>query len=187
VALLFEELCGDPAWLRENTQLRGEPLDDIVHTLATRRLLAARRAAALVLFEIKRREGPRTAEAQATLYRGLISRATFATLSDDDASRWALEADDGLRTAPLLMGALLAAQLEKRLPAPWWKSVAAGPELRKLWAGGRAQETGPLDPSVLAAVAAERLAYNAPDAPPATPKPDYKYMQGDKKKRRRKH
>jgi len=26
---------------------------------------------------------------------------------------------------------------------------------------------------------------SAPDAPPPAPKPDYKYMQGDKKKRRR--
>src|SRR5207237_1977704 len=34
VAQLFEELAGDPAWLREQTGLRGEPLDDLVHTQA---------------------------------------------------------------------------------------------------------------------------------------------------------
>ena len=32
----------------------------------------------------------------------------------------------------------------------------------------------------------DRLRYSAPDAPPPAPKPDYKYMQGDKKKRRKK-
>src|SRR5207237_9222471 len=31
VAQLFEELAGDPAWLREQTALRGEPLDDLVN------------------------------------------------------------------------------------------------------------------------------------------------------------
>ena len=183
VAQLFEELCGNPAWLRDNTALRGEPLDDLVHTLAARRLLSARRAAALVLFELKRRGGPRTAEAQAALYRGLIQRATFAALSNDDAGRWALEADDHLRTAPLLLGALLAAQLEAQLAAPWWQ--APQPALRKLWEGGRAQPLPALDPALLAQVAQERLSYVAPDAPPATPKPDYKYMQGDKKRRKK--
>ena len=43
-----------------------------------------------------------------------------------------------------------------------------------------------LDPAALAAAADERLRYSAPDAPPPAPKPDYKYMQGDKKKRRKK-
>jgi hypothetical protein len=198
-AQLFEELAGDPAWLREATQLRGEPLDDLVHTQAARRLLSARRAAALVLFEVRRREGPRTAEAQGALYRGLMQRATFAVLSDDDAARWALVAESFVNAAPLL-GALLAAQLElqKSAPAapgqqPWWKSPESGAALRKLWAGGRsltatdaarALGLATLDPAALASVAASRLAYSAPEAPPPTPKPDYKYMQGDKKKRR---
>ena len=209
-AQLFENLAGDPAWLRDATQLRGEPLDDLVHTQATRRLLAARRSAAMVLFEVKRREGPRTPEAQAALYRGLVQRATFAVLSDDDAARWALEADSFVNASPLL-GALLAAQLELQKaaasapnadagqvpagtePLPWWKSPESGAALKKLWAQGRsltameaARALGQtaLDPSALAQVAAARLAYAAPEAPPPTPRPDYKYMQGDKKKRR---
>src|SRR5205085_9594713 len=119
-AVLFEALAGDPAWLREVTQLRGEPLDDVVHAEATRRLLAVRRAAALVLFEVKRREGPRTAEAQAALYRGLVQRATFAVLSDEDAARWALEADGWIRAAAQLQGAVFGAQLENMLGAEWW-------------------------------------------------------------------
>lgn len=189
-AQLFEALCGDPEWLRQATQLRGEPLDDLVHTEATRRLLAARRAAALVLFEIQRRSGPRTAEAQAALYRGLIQRATFAVLSDEDAGRWALEADAWIRVVPQLTGALLAAQLET---AGWWRSPETGAKLRKIWAGGRsltaidaARSLGQtsLDPAALSTIAEARLSYRAPEAPPPTPKPDYKYMQGDKKKRR---
>ena len=190
-AQLFEALCGDPEWLREATQLRGEPLDDLVQTEATRRLLSARRAAALVLFEIQRRSGPRTAEAQAALYRGLIQRATFAVLSDEDASRWALEAETWMRSVPQLTGAVLAAQLET---PSWWRSTAAGDKLKQIWAGGRsltaldaARELGltSLDPAALSAVAEARLAYRAPEAPPPAPRPDYKYMQGDKKKRRR--
>ena len=193
-AQLFEELAGDPDWLRATTQLRGEPLDDLVHTQAVRRLLSARRAAALVLFEIRRREGARTAEAQAALYRGLLQRATFAVLSDDDAGRWALEAGSFLRGATALQGALLGAQLEAHKdPAPWWKSPGTAAALRKLWSGGRsltaldaarALGLAKLDPAALAAAAAAQLAYVAPDPPPPAPRPDYKYMQGDKKRRR---
>src|SRR5206468_637076 len=138
VAQLFESLAGDPAWLREATGLRGELLDDLVHTEVTRRLLATRRAAAMVLFELRRREGPRTVEAMAALYRGLLQRATFAVLSDDDAQRWTLQADEWLSPAPQLLGSLLSAQLELSLRAPgapWWKQPA--PQLLNVWQGGR--------------------------------------------------
>ena len=189
-AQLFEGLAGDPGWLRATTQLRGEPLDDLVHTQAVRRLLSARRAAALVLFEVRRREGPRTAEAQAALYRRLLQRATFAVLSDDDAARWAVEADPFLHSAVPLLGALLGAQLEK---PSWWKSPETAAALRKLWSGGRSMTATEavralgltaLDPAALAAAAAAQLAYLAPEGPPPAPRPDYKYMQGDKKRRR---
>jgi hypothetical protein len=43
-----------------------------------------------------------------------------------------------------------------------------------------------LDPAVLATVADRRLAYTAPDAPPPAERPDYKYMQGDRKVRKKK-
>jgi hypothetical protein len=192
IALLFETLAGHPEWLRAATQLRGEPLDDLVHTEATRRLLAARRAAAMVLFEIRRREGQRTPEAQAALYRGLLQRALFCVLSDDDAGRWALEADSFALSAAPLLGAVLAAQLEQKLGPSWWN--AAQPALKQLWAGGRsltaveaahALGLAQLDPAALATIVDARLRYSAPDAPPTTPKPDYKYMQGDRKKRRK--
>src|SRR5438445_760162 len=107
VALLFESLAGHPESLRATTQLRGEPLDYMVHIEATRRLLAARRAAALVLFEIRRREGPSTPEAQAALYRGLLQRALFVVLSDEDAGRWALEAESFTRSVTPLVAAVL--------------------------------------------------------------------------------
>jgi len=165
----------------------------MVHTEATRRLLVARRAAALVLFEIRRREGPGTPESQAALYRGLLQRALFVVLTDDDAGRWALEAESSMRSVTPLVAAVLAAQLEQSFGASWWTTPR--PALKQIWAGGRslraveaARALGltQLDPAALAAVADERLHYSAPDAPPAPPKPDYKYMQGDKKKRRRK-
>jgi hypothetical protein len=193
IALLFESLAGDPEWLRATTQLRGEPLDDLVHTEATRRLLATRRAAALVLFEIRRRNGSRSADAQATLYRGLLQRALFCAFSDDDTGRWALEADSFTLTAPAMLGAVLGAQLEQKLGTGWWNSPQ--PALKQLWAGGRSLTAleaarafglAGLDPAALAAVADARLRYSAPDAPPQTPKPDYKYMQGDKKKKKKK-
>jgi hypothetical protein len=193
LAQLFEALAGDPEWLRATTQLRGEPLDDLVHTEATRRLLAARRAAAMVLFEIRRREEPRTAEAQAALYRGLLQRALYCGLSEEDSSRWALESDAFMRTATPLFGAILAAQLELAFGEAWWKTQR--PVLKEIWSGGRSTTAAAaaelaglkrLDPKALAAIADRRLSYSAPDAPPATPKPDYKYMQGDKKRRKRK-
>jgi hypothetical protein len=193
VALLFESLAGQPEWLRATTQLRGEPLDDIVHTEATRRLLAVRRAAALLLFEIRRRDGVQPPEAQSALYRGLLQRALYCVLSDDDAGRWALESDAFASSVVPLLGGLLAAQLERSLGPSWWS--APRPALKEIWEGGRsmgafeaARAVGlaQLDPAALAAVVDERLRYSAPDAPPPAPKPDYKYMQGDKKRRRRK-
>lgn len=190
-AQLFEALCGDPAWLRAATQLRGEPLDDLVHTEAARRLLSARRAAALVLFEIQRRAAARTPEAQSALYRVLLQRATLAALSDDDAGRWPLEAEAWIsRGAVQLEGAVLAAQLEQ---PEWWHAADSAGNLKKLWSSGRsltatdaarALGLAGLDPAALAAVAEARLAYKAPDPAPLAPRPDYKYMQGDKKRRR---
>ena len=181
-----------PGWLRAVTQLRGEPLDDVVHTEATRRVLAARRAAALVLFELRRREGPATAAAEAALYRGLLQRALFCVLSDDDAARWALEADPMLRTATPLLGAVLAAQLEQKL------GLSGGPpRSRRSRSSGPAADRSPRCrrrarwPRAARSRGARRnggpaAAYSAPDAPPPAQKPDYKYMQGDKRKRHRK-
>jgi len=271
VAQLFQEMTTDPAWLREHTGLRGEPLDDLVHVQATRRLLAARRAAALVLFEVKRRDAPQTAEANAALYKDLIQRATLASMTDEDAGRWALESDEWMRAATQLQGSLLAAGLEDALgrmnakpvagdaaaggtdgggaqatpdagtqqptkvmnpkpsrstktktaskrgsaqpqpqadapppppppPEPatgsFWHSPATGELLRKIWARGRSASAveaaqiygvAQLDPMTLAQIADRRLAYSAPDAPPPAERPDYKYMQGDRKTRRKRH
>jgi hypothetical protein len=293
VAQLFQEVAADPAWLREHTVLRGEPLDDLVHLQATRRLLSARRAAALVLFEVRRREGEPTAESTAALYRQLLQRATLASMTDEDADRWALEADEWVRAAAQLEGALLAAALEDALdrmgasgagpvaaaagtdgetsssgtsadagsasttatsagtdgasttgksadagspaktiapkptrstkakaakggatrkqavPAPepssppalepatgaFWHLPASGDLLRKIWAQGRSASAlqvaqlygaAQLDPNALATIADRRLAYSAPDAPPPAERPDYKYMQGDRKVRHKK-
>lgn len=227
VAMLYEQLAGDPAWLRETTTLRGEPLDDLVHTQATRRVLLARRAAAMVLFEIRRRAAPAAVappavappaiappavappavappaagspapDATALLYRGLLQRATLAVLSDEDAGRWALESDPFLRAATTLQAAVASAQLERALrtgavPAGWWH--APQPLLQQLWSQGRsagaievarALGAAALDPAALAAMADAQLAYRAPEAPPPTERPDYKYMQGDKRPRRK--
>ena len=97
--------------LRRSELGLGEPLDDLVHAQATRRLLAVRRAAALVLFEVRRREGAKSPEEVATLYRGLLQRATFALYTDEDARRWPLEADAWIHGAATLQGELLSAQL----------------------------------------------------------------------------
>ena len=163
VARLFEGLVGDPLWLRESTRLRGEPLDEIVHTQATRRLLAARRSAALVLFEVRRRKG---APDPAALYRGLLQEATFALHTEDDARRWPLEADAWIRHAAGLQGEILAATLEIALrreagdrsgaagffdeeeegepkpvvqPSgpPWWRAEQTPPLLKRIWSLGR--------------------------------------------------
>src|SRR2546427_340367 len=127
-------------------------------------------------------------EQRATLHEG--ARAVGGTLID--AGRWALEAESSMRSVTPLVATVLAAQLEQSFGASWWTTPR--PVLKQIWAGGRslraveaARALGltQLDPAALAAVADERLHYSAPDAPPAPPKPDYKYMQGDKKKRRR--
>jgi len=262
IAWLAESLSGDPLWLRERTALRGEPLDDLVHTEATRRLLAVRRAAALVLFEVQRRAEPQTPEAQSALYRKLLGRATLAQHGEHEGGRWALEADGWMKAAVSLRAALLGASLALALepaaatptapsasdpnlapqlvgtqivctqtnsnPAPsaepppagaaaarpcppggWWRSPASGELLRKLWAQGRAltaeeaasQAGAALSPAAsadsassarlsaapLASFFERRLAYRAPDLRPVAPRPDYKFMQGDRGPRRKKH
>ena len=173
----------------------------------------------MVIFEIRRREGEGSAQANAALYRNLLQRATFAAFSDDDAARWPVEVDGWLRASTQLQGAILAAQLQqalekrpeaqvaaasvadppvdpaKRPPEPhWWHEPGTGAALRRIWAQGRsgtaedaarALGAAALDPAALAAIADKQLAYNAPEAPPPTQRPDYKYMQGDKRRKRR--
>lgn len=201
-AALFAGLAGDPEWLRESTALRGEPLDDVVHTEAARRLLAVRRAAALVLFEAGRRPGPGVGgavppapaqEETAALFARLLERATRAKHSALDGARWPLEADAWVRSALALRAALLAPALEAALPPAWWRSAEAGPLLRSVWALGRAGTAeqaaalvrAPLDPAPLAQLLERRLAYQAPERPPAAPKPDYKQLQGDRRPRKK--
>jgi hypothetical protein len=87
-------------------------------------------------------------------------------------------------------------------PAPepatgsFWHSPGSGELLRKIWARGRSASAlevaqlygvAQLDPMTLAQIADRRLAYSAPDAPPPAERPDYKYMQGDRKTRRKRH
>ncbi len=217
LAWLAESLSGDPAWLRERTALRGEPLDDLVHTEATRRLLAVRRSAALVLFEVQRRTGPQSAESTNALYRGLLSRATLAQHAHAEGARWALETDSWLKAAVSLRAALLGAQLAlsfessmvatpiigtpsisaaaQSTPQTWWHAAPPADSLRKLAAQGRAlpaeeaarQIGGALGPDAFVKLMDQRLAYRAPEKPPAAPRPDYKFMQGDRGGRRKKH
>jgi hypothetical protein len=76
----------------------------------------------------------------------------------------------------------------------WWHEPGTGAALRGIWAQGRsgtaeaaARSVGAsgLDPASLAAVIEKQLSYNAPEAPPPAQRPDYKYMQGDKRRKRR--
>jgi hypothetical protein len=256
VAWLSESASGDPAWLRERTLVRAEPLDDLVHTEATRRLLSVRRAAALVLFEVRRRAGPQTVESDNALYRSLLARATLAQHGEKEGGRWPLEVDGWIKAAVPLRAALLGAELALAFeplaaadsvvaaqilarqtvatpttspaaappqtpvvttaaapgdaaaaapagplaPNAWWRSNVDAERLRKLWAQGRAlsaeeaarQLNLPFDARSLVALTELRLAYRAPEKPPAAPRPDYKFMQGDRRsrhkaKKRRRH
>ncbi|HXN82701.1 MAG TPA: hypothetical protein VN883_09505, partial [Myxococcales bacterium] len=77
---------------------------------------------------------------------------------------------------------------------PWLQSAEAAAKLRQIWSGGRslrAEEAAKLagvalDPSALARQVDVALSYAAPDPKPAVQKPDYKYMQSDRKVRHRK-
>jgi hypothetical protein len=150
--------------------------------------------------------GPLDAAATAALYRQLLQRATRSSFSEADAGRWPLEADPWLRPAATLRSALFAARLGGELeqesaaqpaPGPWWRSPAAGARLRSLWAAGRslrAEDAAPAAPgsepapqtaAPLAALFGARLGYHAPDAPPPATRPDYKFMQGDRKPKRK--
>ena len=111
-----------------------------------------------------------------------------------------------------LFAARLAGELEQGAAAglsagPWWRSPASAARLKAIWAGGRSlraedvASSAPADvvppaspapvgssaraPSSLAALFEQRLGYHAPDAPPQAPRPDYKFMQGDRGPKRR--
>ncbi len=155
--------------------------------------------------------GPLDAAATAALYRQLLQRATRSAFSAADAGRWPLEADPWLRPAAALRAALFAARLggeleqaaAAQLPAgPWWRSAVSAARLRSVWAAGRSlraedaapsaplppgrnDERVPLTTGALAALFDARLGYRAPDAQPPAARPDYKFMQGDRRPKRK--
>ena len=112
--------------------------------------------------------------------------------------------------AARLGGELEQAAAAQLTAGPWWRSPVSEARLRSIWAGGRSLRaedapppapTTPLPPdgeganrakdrrgerapsaaAALAALFERRLAYHAPDAPPPATRPDYKFMQGDRK------
>lgn len=136
-ATLFELPTRAPVWLSS----KGVPDDQrqrLVGDGTARRLQALRLDAARVLFALQRSE----ADDPAALWRSLASRATGFDLTESDAARWALVQNAQLEAADRLQGALLAAQVNRKLmerhSAMWWNVSAAGHTLAGLWAQGAA-------------------------------------------------
>src|SRR5207237_2278191 len=72
-------------------------------------------------------------------------RATLATMTEEDAGRWALEADEWMRAATQLQGALLAAALEDALDQATPKPAAGASAAGVGTDGGAAAAQGPVD------------------------------------------
>jgi hypothetical protein len=134
---LLEELAGDPGWLSAQTGLNDHALEPLARAAAARRLLAAREAAARVLYEVGRaREPARAAE----VARAVCQRAFARPVEPDEAALFAAEPDPLLRAADALAAQLLGAQAEARLRerfgAAWWKDPRSGAFLRSAFAEG---------------------------------------------------
>jgi hypothetical protein len=139
-AYAFEDLAVDPVWLEEHAGLRGEELAAHLYEASAHRLLALRRAAGDLLYqlELHRREGQDARE----LYRAIVERTYAVRMTDDDVARYLADSSDFYASADDLRGWFLAAQIQGQLKSRfgprWWGSPEAGRFLESLWAHGNA-------------------------------------------------
>jgi hypothetical protein len=135
-ALLFSFLVHDEAWLADQLGFTGA--GGFLHRLAVNKLLAVRRHAAKLSYEVELHAGKLAAGAGAR-YAELLTDAARVRY---DTAEHLRDADDALRSASRLRAWAFEAQLREHLKtkygARWWTSRKAGEMLIDLWnTGGR--------------------------------------------------
>jgi hypothetical protein len=136
-AMTFEGLRCEPDWLQEALGMPPEHAEAFADFSAFYDLLLARRLAAVHLYELRLHRGGEDAVHRAD-YAGLTGLLTGIR---EPEARY-LTVDDGMYAAGYLRCFMLEAQLTDHLKArhgeAWWRSAAAGEEMRGLFARGQA-------------------------------------------------
>jgi len=133
---LFASLVGNPAWIRNFTDLPEDQLTKYLRRRALVELYNLRRTCAVFLFELKLYGGERTPWRD---YNEILESALKWRHTDLDAKHY-LAAGDRLHSAEKLRGLFLAAQIRKALRErygdEWFLKSELGDELKTIWAKG---------------------------------------------------
>jgi len=113
---LLEMIAEEPAWIERNLEpVAGVEPQEIARGLALRRLYQARLAAGRFTFQLRLQHDPETDPAT---YSELMEPVLKCDLFDSDEQAYFF-ANDEYRSAGLLMGYIMAAQIRAALRAEW--------------------------------------------------------------------
>ena len=136
-AYLFEGLVENPVWLKENTSLSGEELQNYIKHSVFSNLYMMRRYMSKLIYEVSLHQGDTDPQ---KLYQTLMSEGYGFQLTEEEALRYLSDVDPLLYSADYVQAFFLQAMLEKTLTdrygIKWWKSKKAGYFLRELFAKG---------------------------------------------------
>ncbi len=138
-ALLLANIVGNPAWLADHGV--DEPArSSLARLLALRRLLLARKSAAMLLASVDAFDAGSKAEMLAIYQRALSEALDFDVDTTSALQAW-VGADRFFKAADYFDGWLLSAQLAdvlaSKLGERWWREHEGGAFLRRLWAAGQ--------------------------------------------------
>jgi hypothetical protein len=136
-AFLFQYLVENRHWLATHTRMSEHEIASFLRSRALAKLLATRRYAAKVLYEIHFHSGRKRPR---DTYRRLLSRAYGFPFRQVDASVYLNDVDPTFYAADYLRAWLLEAtlsnKLEGRFGLRWFERASAGKYLARLWASG---------------------------------------------------
>ncbi len=135
-AMAFDALPGDPGWLADRLGMRSDEALAFVDFMALVTLHRMRRLTALHLYELSLHRGGPDAVQRATfagtlgLLTGVqVPEALYLALVDDGMYR-------GSYLRAMMLGATLDEAMAQRHGQAWWRSEAAGAEIRALLSHG---------------------------------------------------
>lgn len=144
LALVFDSLMLDGAWIESTTGLEGDALKEYRRLAGFLRLYQLRRDAARLLWEVKLARADRPGQ-QADRYAELMSDATgFAHhpgtyLTDHRRGYWAAR-----RLRGWMLSAIILDRLHRRFGAQWFLREAAGQFLIEVLSAGRREDAARL-------------------------------------------
>jgi hypothetical protein len=135
-ALLFEDLLLDSEWLLSELRIDEEALVSFGDFAAFSKLYRMRRDVALLIYELRLRDGVEFTAARA-YYAGMLSLLTGIHVPE---SGFLTDVGHGFGAAARLRGAFLgtalADSLRQRHGSAWWQDPDAAETLRRAWSRG---------------------------------------------------